>query len=222
MTPDDVLEAASVGRGALEPFADEDWSIQAGDLGWDVRTAVTHASDAVAWYAAHLALPSPRRLRLDFQAHEMASNREVLDVLEAAAATLALVAKASPPGVRAYHNAGMADASGFLAMGCDEILVHCWDALRGFGVDFAAPAALVERVLWRLFPWAPRGASPWQALLWTNGRVDLPSQPQRPGPDWAWHCAPLGEWDGTIPHRLERPPSRFHWDEDAHQWSPVW
>ncbi|MGH9119301.1 MAG: hypothetical protein ACRD0A_15910, partial [Acidimicrobiales bacterium] len=41
----------------------------------------------------------------------------------------------------------MADACGFLAMGCDEILVHSWDAGHGLGIDFKAPADLAERVL---------------------------------------------------------------------------
>jgi hypothetical protein len=221
VAPDDLLDAASAGRGALEPFIDDDWSVPAGDLEWDVRTTVTHASDAVGWYAAHLAAASPRRLRFDFRIHDGASNRELLDVLEAAAATLAQVAKSAPPGVRGFHTAGMADACGFLAMGSDEILVHCWDAARGFGVDFAAPADLAERVLRRLFPWAPRDASPWHALLWANGRVDLPSEP-RPGPDWTWHCAPLDEWDGTIPLGDEKRPTRFQWDEDARRWIAVW
>jgi hypothetical protein len=32
LTPDDVPEAASVARSALEAFADQDWAIRAGDL----------------------------------------------------------------------------------------------------------------------------------------------------------------------------------------------
>ena len=131
MTPDDLLEAGAVSRHALAPSIARDWSVQAGDLTWDVRRTVAHVCDALGWYAAHLAAQSPRRLRFDFRAHSDASNAELLDVLEAAAATLTAVARAAPPGVRAYHNYGMADISGFLAMGCDEILVHCWDAVRG-------------------------------------------------------------------------------------------
>jgi hypothetical protein len=222
VTPDHLLAAASDCRRALEPFIDHDWAIQAGDLAWDVRTTVTHASDAVGWYAAHLALACPRRLRVDFRAHDNASNAELLDVLEAAAATLAHVASAAPSGVRAYHSAGMADASGFLAMGCDEILVHGWDALRAFETEFAVPAGLAEPVLRRLFPWAPHGGPPWDALLWANGRVDLPGDLRRPDADWMWHCAPLDEWDGSIPRREEPPPNRFEWDDDGFMWHPVW
>lgn len=221
MTPDHLRQSASACRDALEPVVELDWTVQAGDLSWDVRRTVTHVIDAVGWYAAHLAVQSPRRLRFDFAAHSDASNAELLDVLEAAAATLAQVARAAPPGARAFHNSGMADRSGFLAMGCDEVLVHGWDAVRGLGGDFAPSADIAERVLRRLFPWVSADASPWQALLWANGRVDLPGQAQRIGPDWAWHCAPLDEWNGTMPRQAADPPNRYEWDETTRRWRPT-
>lgn len=221
VTPDDLLAAASVSRRMLEPFADRDWAASAaGDLAWDVRTTVAHVCDAVGWYAAHLAVASPRRLRVDFRAHCEATNAELLEVLDAAAATLAQVARAAPAGVRAYHSAGMADTCGFLAMGCNEILIHCWDSARGLRVDFEAPAQLAARVLRRLFPWAPHAVAVWPTLLWATGRADLPGHQRRPGPDWEWHCAPLHEWDGTIPHRNNPPHSQFRWDATTHQWHP--
>ena len=117
LTADDILEAAAASHQALEPFVARDWSVQAGDLDWDVRRTVAHVCDAAEWYAAHLALQSPRRLRFDLRPHPDASNADLLDVLDAAAATLAAVARAAPPGARAYHNHGMADMTGFLAMG---------------------------------------------------------------------------------------------------------
>lgn len=171
--PDDLLEAAAACRSVLEPLVEHDWAVTAGDLSWDVRTTITHVCDAVGWYAAHLAAQSRGRLRFDFHAHDNASNAELLDVLDAAAATLAQVARAARAGARAYHNTGMADTCGFLAMGCDETLVHDWDAIRGLGGEFVAPADLAARVLGRLFPWAPTDTPPWQTLLWANGRVDL-------------------------------------------------
>lgn len=204
VTADDLLEAASAARSALGPTTERDWTVPAGDLVWDVRTTLTHVADALGWYAAHLAVQSRGRLRFDFRIHDDASDAELLDVLGAAAATLAQVARAAPQGARGYHPAGMADGSGFLAMGCDEMLVHCWDAARGLGVEFVPPTELAERVLRRLFPWAPRHEPAWRALLWANGRIGLASQPERPGPGWEWHCAPLDEWDGTIPQRQER------------------
>jgi hypothetical protein len=221
VTPDDLLEAVSTSKQALEPFVARDWSVRAGDLDWDVRRTLTHVCDAVGWYAAHLALRIPRRLRLDFLAHRDASNAELLDVLDAAAATLAGVARTAPTLARAFHTAGMADTSGFLAMGCDEILVHGWDAVRGLGDEVAPHAELAERVLRRLFPWAPTTTSPWQTLLWANGRADLPGQEPQ-GPDWLWHCAPLHEWDGTVPRQQSNPPRRYEWDRDSRRWRPSW
>ena len=58
-------------------------------------------------------------------------------------------------------------------------------------------------------PWAPGGVAPWPALLWANGRVDLAGGRPRPGSDWVWHCAPVDEWDGTIPRWNGSPPERF-------------
>jgi hypothetical protein len=201
MNPHHLVDAASVTRRTLEPFAGRDWAVPAGDLTWSVRRTISHLIDAVGWYAAHLAAQSPRRLLFDFAAHGDAANLDLLDLVEASAATLSHVARAAPPGACAYHDARMADASGFVAMGCDEILVHGWDAARAFGVDLIPPDDLANQVLRRLFPWVPLETSSWDALLWANGRVDLPGRPHRPEPDWVWHCAPLEEWDGKIPRQ---------------------
>ena len=46
-------------------------------------------------------------------------------------------------------------------------------------------------------PFGPADADPWAALLWANGRIDLPGQQRQV--DWRWHCAPLEEWDGLNP-----------------------
>ena len=82
-------------------------------------------------------------------------------------------------------------------MGCDELLVHADDAARGLGVPFSPSGALAAAILERLFPWAPAGTDPWPALLWANGRVELPGHPRQAR--WRWHCAPLKEWDGRNP-----------------------
>jgi hypothetical protein len=124
VTPDDLLEAAAVTNQALAPFVARDWSVQAGDLTWDARRTVAHACDALGWYAAHLAMQSPRRLRFDFRPHTDVSNAEVL----------------------------------------------------------------AERL----------------------------------GPNWAWHCAPLDEWDGAVPHQDANPPNRYEWDVDVRRSKPSW
>jgi hypothetical protein len=201
LTPDDVIASAALSRRALEPLATEDGSVPAAELDWDVRTTMTHVCDAVGWYAAQLADCRTGPLRLDYRVHDGAANPDVLDVLGAAAATLAVVAQATPPAARGFHEMGMADAEGFPAMACDEILVHCGDAVRGLRNDFAAPDELAERIVRRLFPLAPTGGNAWQRLLWANGRANTPGEPHRPGPGWVWHCAPLDEWTGHDPNR---------------------
>ena len=50
---------------------------------------------------------------------------------------------------------GMADASGFAALACDEMLVHTADIAAVLGVGFDPPRGVCARVLARLFPWAP-------------------------------------------------------------------
>jgi hypothetical protein len=122
---------------------------------------------------------------------------ELLTVVGALAAVLAEVARAAPAGTRAFHPAGMADASGFIAMGCTEILIHTDDIAQGLARPFRPPDDLTARVLTRLFPWAPSDGDPWLRLRWATGRAGLPER-ERLGPDWYWHCAPLEEWDGTI------------------------
>lgn len=92
---------------------------------------------------------------------------------------------------------GMADPSGFAAVGCDELLVHGWDVAQGLLLEFTSDPQLTGRVLGRLFPWVPLEPHPWSALLWANGRLDLPTTPRQHG--WRWHCAPAEQWDGSVP-----------------------
>jgi hypothetical protein len=120
------------------------------------------------------------------------------------AAILEHVVRGSPPSVRAFHPAGMADPSGFAAMGCDEILIHTADITAGFSIAWQAPSDLSRRVVARLFPWAPRECDPWQALLWANGRIALPGL-GRQDENWYWHYAPLDEWNGQIARRTSPP-----------------
>jgi hypothetical protein len=42
------------------------------------------------------------------------------------------------------------------------------------------------------------------------------------GPDWAWHCAPVDEWDGAVPRQYGNPPNCYEWDDDARRSNPSW
>ena len=98
----------------------------------------------------------------------------------------------------------MADATGWIAMACEEIVIHTDDIAQGLGLPFHPPDDLSRRITARIFPWAPADAEPWAALRWAAGRAPLPDR-ERLGPDWWWHCAPLSEWDGTIRKRTAPP-----------------
>lgn len=195
--PDDIGVAVRLCRATLEPLADGDWSIRAGDLEWSARQTLEHMVGVLDFYALHLAARAPQHLPLRYALDPGLSIRDLLTSVEARAAVLAAVIAAAPPTARAWHPAGRADPAGFAAMACDELLMHTQDIADGFGRLVQPPPELCRRVLARLFPWAPGRADPWQALRWANGRVALPDC-ARLGRDWSWWCAPLSEWDGAI------------------------
>jgi uncharacterized protein (TIGR03083 family) len=205
LVPDDLLEAIGATRQALTPALDADWEARAGSLDWTCRQTLDHVANALLFYAAHLATRSRERRSPLRNGDPSLPPAGLLSAAEAAAAILAEVVRAAPPGTRGYHSAGLADASGFVAMGCTEILVHTSDVAEGLGVPFEPPAALPSRVLRRIFPWAPEDDDAWATLRWASGRTAL-GERERLAADWYWHCAPLDEWDGTIKRR-QLPPA---------------
>jgi hypothetical protein len=203
--PSHLRAVAATATAVLEPAADQaGWDAAAGELRWTCRRTLDHLPDALFYYAAHLARRAEDRVPSPRDGDPQASIPTLVAAMTSAAAILSAVAEASGPEVRAFHPAGMADRSGFCAMGADEILVHTHDITVGLGMPFEPPAELCEPVCARLFPWAPSDGDPWSALLWANGRRVLPGH-ERLDPDWGWHCAPLSEWDGSMSRRRMPP-----------------
>jgi uncharacterized protein (TIGR03083 family) len=196
LEPADVQMAAEQVLAFVEPRADQDWSIPAGDLDWDCNRTLNHLTNAVQAYAGNLALRSTERRALVRDPDLSTPIETVVNALRASAAVLRRLADAAGPDVRGCHVAGMADASGFGAMGCDEILIHGHDIAAGFGIPFAPDPELCARVITRLFPWAEPGEDPWATLLWCNGRAPLGDLPRQAA--WGWWCRPISEWDGKV------------------------
>ena len=196
------LEADLVRRTADEcsAFLDEshgaDWSAPIPEMKWTVAVAVAHVAQALVWYSTDLAA-GPTELRiLELKVKPESAPVELLRSVTAYANVLASVIESTLPTARGWHPYGVADASGFAAMACDEMLVHTDDAARGLGRDFTPTLELAEWTLRRLFPWAPDDVAPWDGLRWANGRVELPGLDRLAR--WRWQCAPLSEWDGKL------------------------
>lgn len=198
MTPtaDDLRRVANLCTHALGPAVEGDWSAPAGGTEWTCRQTLEHLCGLA--FVPQLATRAEDFKPLALQVASGASIAQLLDTMHAMAVILAEVVRAAPPTARAFHPAGMADPSGWVAMGMDELLVHTHDVAVGLGIDFQIDADVAEVVLDRLFPWWPKDANPQSALLWANGRAELPQLPN-PGDSWLWHCAPLAEWDGGVP-----------------------
>lgn len=191
---EDVRAVGMECREFLEAFVAEDWSAPVPGLDFTVGSVVAHTANGPLWYALDLWGGPEDDAAFDLRVRTDAPNAALLVSLRSAAEVCAASVDAAPPGTRGFHPAGAADASGFAAMACDEMLVHTDDAARGLGVRFSPDAERAGRVLARLFPWHEPGADPWRTLLWANGRIDLPGRPNQKG--WKWHCAPLSEWSG--------------------------
>jgi hypothetical protein len=192
----DDLRAAGAAVQAL--FARQpDGAASVPTLGTDVIGVATHLTSCLTWYAADLVAGIEEATAFDLVRRPDAELGEVLTQLRAATEVLARVVDAAGTDERGFHDWGLADASGFAAMGCAELLLHTGDVAEGRGLDWTPPPGLAAATRARLFPWAPADADPWTALLWATGRGELPGHD--PVTSWRWHCAPLEEWDGTRP-----------------------
>jgi hypothetical protein len=179
-------------------------------LEWSAYETLFHLMRVPLNYASHLATragsPIPFRIGslIERSDDSPAGPTTTIAAMRTFSYILADVVAASPPDARAFHQAGRADGSGFIAMACDELLIHTDDILRSAGAHVRPPEDLVAQVLARLFPWAPTDVDPWRALRWANGREELPPPRGRLGPNWSWHCAPLEEWNGIMPAASQR------------------
>jgi uncharacterized protein (TIGR03083 family) len=199
----DLAQSSQLVVTQLRPLAD-DWSVPVPRLRWDARRVADHLIGVVFGYAIQLVLrpdgPTPRLRRHDPDL----SPGDLIELFDGGSRLLVMAASDVPDGTRLFHPTGRPDAAGYVAMACDEILIHGADIAAAFGQPLVVPDHLAAGVVARLFPWAPAGYGGWQTLLWANGRADLGSLPAA-SPRWRWHAEPLDEWDGvTVPLWPER------------------
>jgi uncharacterized protein (TIGR03083 family) len=190
----DVVAAANECHDVLAPVVDHDWAVAIPGLDWTVADALAHAAQCCLYYAMDFAGGETEIHAIESRVDPAGEPAEILRVIVSGATVLARTLDAAPTGARGFHPFGIADASGFAAMACDELLIHTDDAARGLGVGYAPDPGLCARTLHRLFPWAPADLDPWDGLRWANHRLELPGRPAIE--HWWWHCAPLEEWNG--------------------------
>lgn len=198
-----ILDDAMLRRTAeecsrfLEISADADWLVPIPDMTWNIAGAVAHTAQGLLWYSSDLAAGPSELSTMEVNVDSGSEPEELIRTMRTVSKVLAGVVATVGPGARGWHPFGIADTSGFVAMACDELLIHTADAASGLGREFTPPAEIAEATLRRLFPWAPADIEPWAGLNWANGRTELPGLPRLT--NWRWHCAPLSEWDGTDP-----------------------
>jgi uncharacterized protein (TIGR03083 family) len=178
VTPELVERTLAEVLSALRPHTARDWAVRAGGLDWSCRDTAAHVAHDLLAYAGQLAArPTEAYLPMDLTVAPEAPPSAVLDVVQAAGTLLRNAVAAAAPADRAWHW-GPTDATGFAALGMDELLMHGWDIAQGLGLPWRPPAELSAVVLRRLFPDPPPG-DPTDALLWCTGRVALPGHPRR-------------------------------------------
>jgi hypothetical protein len=114
-------------------------------------------------YSLQLATPSDEpapRIPIRYPDHSVG---DLLLIMQRRAGVLAVVVSAAAPTARGFHVWGRPDPPGYIAMACAETLVHVADISPGLGLTWAPSRALCQRVLARLFPWAPTEVDPWSA-----------------------------------------------------------
>ncbi len=192
-----MLAAADAATRFLGPLTSRDWSRGLPGLDFTVASVIAHAAEGPLWYAVDFTGGPADDAAFELKVDPGAGPPRLLASLTTAARLCAVTVDGLPPGARGYHPMGSADATGFAAMGCDEILVHTYDASTGLGEPFDPGHELPGRILARLFPWQDPAPDAWAALLHANGRIGLPGEPRKR--NWRWLSVPLAEWDGRIP-----------------------
>jgi len=162
--------SAQLSASALQPLADSDWSVPAGQLEWDVRRTIVHMVGAVAKYTLYMASGSGNFIAVRCIEFEDAGRPEILASIVPVAEALANASRLVSPDIRLFHVTGPKSAEEYLWLACEEILVHTWDALQGFDRHLAVPEELARAVLAACYPGSASPPPAWHALIRATGR----------------------------------------------------
>jgi hypothetical protein len=119
------------------------------------------------------------------------------------AAAAAVVAATAPPDAFGFHVSGMKSAEQFLAMACEELLVHTYDVTCGLGLPYEPPAELCRLVIEHFHPGQDARRPVWPLLVWLSGRP----HPAATG----WGQAPKPDERSEIPLEFARDPATGEW-----------
>lgn len=205
VTPLDIITTATSLAASLAAVDGASFGTVIPGMQWTAQRTLDHVADCLALYSRYVATRATARLEPIRDGRANATIAGLLADAVDAAQMLRLALDTMTWAERAFHPAGLADKSGWSAMACDEILVHGVDIATTVGARFDPDADLVERVVRRLFPWAPDTGTALQRLLWANGRAELEGHP-RLDATWYWWCRPVREWDGHR-HTRTAPPA---------------
>jgi hypothetical protein len=185
----DVKTAADAVADALTPTTTHDWSALARQSEWTCWKTAEHICDVLFSYSGQLASAAESAyVKLLLTAEENAGPADLVEGIRSSAVILAATVTATDPAVRAYHPSGMADRSGFAAMGAAELLLHGDDVAVALGGRVRPADELCAKVLARIFPDVEPTDDSWATLLWATGRADLPGREHVS--KWRWYPAP--------------------------------
>lgn len=198
VTPADVELVLDDVITSLAELSDDSWDLPAAGLSWSCRETVAHLLDDLGAYAMQMSarhrtgdtytplveskFAGPQRPANLFWPVQDGGTAAIVDCLDAVGGLFLAVVSTAPSERRAWHPYGSTDPAGLAAMGITEASLHCWDILRGQGIHFEIDAAVIERVLTRIFPTATRTSDPWQDLLAATGRTEA-----NRGRTWRWY-----------------------------------
>ncbi|MBM7773116.1 hypothetical protein JOD54_003320 [Actinokineospora baliensis] len=202
VTPDDVGAAVDLAIATFGGVPTERWQQRAGSLDWTCWETAEHIADCLFFYGGQLGTRVPPTTTQPFDwgtrrdggpsgiifANPAAGVDGLMQVVETCGTILSSIVTTARPTGLAYHSYGKSDPEGFAAMGVVETLVHGLDLAEGLGIDWNPPDALCDRILARLFPYAPDDVHGWRSLLWCAGRIELPGRPRLT--KWQWDGTP--------------------------------